>query len=112
MEVGRSKTAAGASTPPTTVPTMTPTADNARGVKNTRVTTAAQTHFDSRDRLAGRLDGATVRQVVEDTHTEAVNPGESVPTTPVRSERIQERAESHLWELNQTHLDGFQEGDR
>jgi len=26
--------------------------------------TAAQTHFDSRDRLAGRLDDSTVRQAV------------------------------------------------
>ena len=44
---------------------MTATDVRTRERKNARVPTAAQTHFDSRDRLAGRLDDATVRQAVE-----------------------------------------------
>ena len=35
------------------------------GRGKTDALTAAQTHFDSRDRLAGRLDDATVRQATE-----------------------------------------------
>jgi len=58
----RPKKAAGADTPSTMLPTMTahePT--SVAGIESDDTTTAAQTHFDSRDRLAGRLDDATVR---------------------------------------------------
>jgi hypothetical protein len=42
---------------------MTATDDIAVTDKNTDgTTTVAQTHFDARDRLAGRLDDTTVRQ--------------------------------------------------
>lgn len=42
---------------------MTASDTNSRGCKNTDgTTTSAQTHFDARDRLAGRLDDTTVRQ--------------------------------------------------
>jgi len=35
------------------------------GTQKAGVPTAAQTHFDSRDVLTGRLDDSTVRQAVE-----------------------------------------------
>jgi len=47
-------------------------------------TTAAQTHFDSRDRLAGRLDDSTVRQAVEEPASRAATP---TPRTPETTER-------------------------
>jgi len=72
----------------------------------------AQSGFNARDTFTGRLDAGIVRQAVEDIHTEDANPGVRTSETPLRSDRIQERAESHLWELNQTHLDGFQEESR
>jgi len=47
------------------LPRMTATEERTSGRKKADVPTAAQTHFDSRDRLAGRLDDATVRQAAE-----------------------------------------------
>jgi len=44
---------------------MTTTEERTRERKNARVPTAAQTGYNARDRLAGRLDAATVRQAVE-----------------------------------------------
>ena len=44
---------------------MTATEERTRANKNARVPTAAQTGFNARDRLAGRLDDATVRQATE-----------------------------------------------
>lgn len=50
-------------TPTTARPIMTATDDRAVTDKNTDgTTTVAQTYFDARDRLAGRLDDTTVRQ--------------------------------------------------
>lgn len=44
---------------------MTATEDTRVGRRKADAPTAAQTHFDSRDRLAGRLDDVTVRQAAE-----------------------------------------------
>jgi len=47
------------------LPTMTATKERTAADKNACGTTAAQTAYNARDRLADRLDDATVRQAVE-----------------------------------------------
>jgi len=55
----------GATTPDDALPQMTAHEATNAGRPKAGVPTAAQTHFDSRDRLAGRLDDSTVRQAAE-----------------------------------------------